>query len=162
MQVNYIPPACDNWIGVTNLFHPPTKQSHQSRDHRRALLEDEATGKLRALVVDDVPDVTEMLSVLLKHAGYEVVTAHSAEQAIGTARQFHFDLVISDIGMPEMNGYELAQRLRALPEYDKVPMIAVTGYSMFDDRQKSLTSGFDAHMTKPIDPAALLQLIEQL
>ena len=71
--------------------------------------------KRRALVVDDVPDVTEMLSVLLTYAGYEVVTADSAAAAIAAADTQQFDVIISDIGMPEMNGYELARRLRAHP-----------------------------------------------
>ena len=115
-----------------------------------------------ALVVDDVSDVTEMLSVLLTHAGYEVSIASRAQDAIALARESQFDIVISDIGMPEMNGYELAEALRLLPGYEAVPMIAVTGYSMFDDRNRSLTAGFNQHVTKPIDPRAFLELIEQL
>jgi len=115
-----------------------------------------------ALVVDDVADVTEMLSVLMTHAGYEVSTASSAREAIALAQEHHFDLVISDIGMPEMNGYQLAEALRTLPGYETVPMVAVTGYSMFDDRRRSLTSGFTEHVTKPIDPRSFLELIEQL
>jgi CheY-like chemotaxis protein len=162
MQLNYIPPAYDKGIVATNLFSPTIKQSPKSPGAAGDAFKNEAGEKRRALVVDDVPDVTEMISVLLKHAGFEVVTAHSAQQAIDVARQLRLDLVISDIGMPEMNGYELAQNLRALPGCEKVPMIAVTGYSMFDDRQRSVASGFNAHMTKPIDPAALLELIEQL
>jgi CheY-like chemotaxis protein len=119
-------------------------------------------GKRRALVVDDALDVTEMLSVLLTHAGYDVVTAASARAALAAARARHFDVVISDIGMPEMNGYELAKALRALPNYQNVPLVAVTGFSMFDDRERSLSSGFNVHMTKPIDPRALLDLIDKL
>jgi CheY-like chemotaxis protein len=115
-----------------------------------------------ALVVDDVSDVTEMLSVLMTHAGYDVSTASSALDAIALAREHHFDVIISDIGMPEMNGYELAEALRLLPGYETVPMVAVTGYSMFDDRNRSLTAGFNEHVTKPIDPRAFLDLIEQL
>jgi two-component system, chemotaxis family, CheB/CheR fusion protein len=115
-----------------------------------------------ALVVDDVADVTEMLAVLLTHAGYEVVTAASARAALDAARRQLFDVVISDIGMPEMNGYQLAREMRMLPGYAAVPMVAVTGYSMFDDKQRSTNAGFNAHMTKPIDPRALLDLIEQL
>lgn len=120
------------------------------------------TRKRRALVVDDVSDVTEMLSVLLTHAGYEVFTAASARDALTSARNQQFDIVISDIGMPEMNGYELVKVLRTIPGYESVPMIAVTGYSMFNDGEKSLESGFTAHMTKPIDPRTLLDLIDQL
>ena len=115
-----------------------------------------------ALVVDDVADVTEMLSVLLTHAGYQVVTAASAPAALDAARERQFDVVISDIGMPEMNGYQLAQEMRLLPGYEKVPMVAVTGYAMFDDKARSTNAGFTAHVTKPIDPRALLDLIEQL
>lgn len=115
-----------------------------------------------ALVVDDVSDVTEMLSVLMTHAGYTVSTACCAQDAISLARENHFDVVISDIGMPEMNGYELAQALRSLSGYETVPMVAVTGYNMFDDRNRSLSAGFTEHTTKPIDPRAFLELIEQL
>ncbi len=121
-----------------------------------------AERKPHALVVDDVADVTEMLAVLLSHAGYQVFTAHSAGAAMEAAREHHFDVIISDIGMPGMNGYELARAVRTLPGYERVPMVAVTGYSMFDDRERSLQSGFNAHMTKPIEPRALLDLIEQL
>lgn len=115
-----------------------------------------------ALVVDDVSDVTEMLSVLMTHAGYDVTTASNARDALALAREHHFDMIISDIGMPEMNGYQLAQALRTLPGYEHVPMVAVTGYSMFDDRSRSLIAGFNEHVTKPIDPRAFLELIEQL
>ena len=115
-----------------------------------------------ALIVDDVADVTEMLSVLLTHAGYQVVTAASAMSALKVARERQFDVIISDIGMPEMNGYQLARELRMLPGYESIPMVAVTGYSMFDDKERSAKAGFTAHMTKPIDPRALLDLIEQL
>src|SRR5215212_8901904 len=115
-----------------------------------------------ALVVDDVADVTEMLAVVLTHAGYSVVTAPSAPAALKAARERQFDVIISDIGMPEMNGYQLAREMRTMPGYETVPMVAVTGYSMFDDRERSTNAGFNAHMTKPIDPRALLDLIEQL
>ncbi len=115
-----------------------------------------------ALVVDDVSDVTEMLSVLMTHAGYAVSTASNAQDALALAREHHFDVIISDIGMPEMNGYQLAQALRSIPGYENVPMVAVTGYSMFDDRNRSLIAGFNEHVTKPIDPRAFLNLIEQL
>jgi CheY-like chemotaxis protein len=116
----------------------------------------------RALVVDDVADVTEMLAVLLTHAGYEVVTASSAAAALASAGKDQFDVIISDIGMPQMNGYELARELRGMPNYEAVPMVALTGYSKFDDRQRSLDAGFNAHLTKPIEPRELLDLIEQL
>lgn len=122
----------------------------------------ESEKKPRALVVDDVSDVTEMLSVFLTHAGFEVVTTDSAPAAFELAKVSQFDVVVSDIGMPRMNGYELVQALRSLPGYNSVPMIAVTGFSMYDDQDRSIHSGFSAHLTKPIDPLALLELIERL
>jgi CheY-like chemotaxis protein len=71
-------------------------------------------------------------------------------------------VVISDIGMPEMNGYELARALRTIPAYENVPLVALTGYSMFDDRNRSLLAGFNEHVTKPINPRAFVELLEQL
>ena len=143
-------------------FLPSREQQITSRGPNTQSVSRESKKGRRALVVDDVSDVTEMLSVLLTHAGYEVETASRAREAIALASDHHFDVIISDIGMPEMNGYELAQALRSLPDYEDVPMVAVTGYSMFDDRNRSLTAGFNEHVTKPIDPRAFLELIEQL
>lgn len=118
--------------------------------------------KLSVLVVDDVPDVTEMIALFLKHAGYDVTTADSATTALQLANERTFNLVISDIGMPEMNGYELAETLRSHAEYQRTPMIAVTGYSEYDDRTRAIQSGFNSHLTKPIDPKELLNLINEL
>jgi two-component system, chemotaxis family, CheB/CheR fusion protein len=146
----------------TNQFFPSSTNDCSQPSLPQKSSSRESENKQSALIVDDASDVTEMLSVLLSHAGYNVVTAHSARAAIAASRERHFDVIISDIGMPEMNGYELARALRALPGYEAVPMVAVTGYSMFDDRERSLRSGFNAHMTKPIEPRALLDLIEQL
>lgn len=122
------------------------------------------TGKARprALVVDDAPDVTEMIATFLQHAGYDAVMAFSAPEALEVAQAEQFEVIISDIGMPGMNGYDLAIALRALPEYRTVPMIAVTGFSMYDDRGRAIQSGFNAHMTKPINPMSLLDLIKSL
>jgi CheY-like chemotaxis protein len=114
------------------------------------------------LVVDDVHDVTEMIALFLKHAGYQVATADSASMALQLAEERNFDLIISDIGMPQMNGYELAGELRRLSDYQSIPIIAVTGYSEYDDRGRALQAGFSAHLTKPIDPSQLLDLMNEL
>ena len=147
-------------IGAPLVTNKPQGVGMPARD-TEPLRRDFAEGK-SALVVDDVSDVTEMLAVLLTHAGYKVVTASSARMALSAAQEAHFDVIISDIGMPEMNGYQLAREIRKLPGYQGVPMVAVTGYSMFDDKERSLNAGFNAHLTKPIDPRTLLNLIEQL
>ncbi len=152
------------WIfnSVYNHFTPSRGSQDSSRSAVDPSFPDKSPRRRWALVVDDVSDVTDMLSVLMTHAGYEVATASSAPEAIALARENQFDIVISDIGMPEMNGYQLAEVLRGLPDYQSIPLVAVTGYSMFDDRNRSLNAGFNEHVTKPIDPRAFLDLIEQL
>lgn len=163
MQTQY-PSVPAGYFVLPNLqseFLPASqREKHQHSLTNQSALEKER--KRRALVVDDVTDVTEMLSVLLTHAGYEVKTASSAASAISLAQEGQFDVIISDIGMPQMNGYELARAVRGLSGYEAVPMVALTGYSKFDDRQRSLDAGFNAHLTKPIEPRELLDLIEQL
>lgn len=129
----------------------PRKSTKQIRSRRGTVL-----------VVDDVPDVTEMIQLLLKHAGYDVETADSAKAALQLARKQNFDLVISDIGMPEMNGYELASALRDLAAYNSTPLIAVTGYSEYDDRGRAVRAGFNVHLAKPIEPTQLLSLMNEL
>ena len=166
MQVAPTPQSVDSLVAMYEL--PSNRFSSRHIDLPRqwvvetgdALEKDK--DKPRALVVDDAPDVTEMIATLLQHAGYSAVMAFSAAEALEAARAEQFEVVVSDIGMPGMNGYDLAVALRALPEYRSVPMIAVTGFSMYDDRGRALESGFNAHMTKPINPMSLLDLIKSL
>src|SRR6185503_4987086 len=123
----------------------PNQSNHSNELARDAdLLHNEPRQRRTALVVDDGADVTEMLAVVLTHAGYSVVTAASAPAALKAERERHFDVIISDIGMPEMNGYQLAREVRGLPGYETIPMVAVTGYSMFDDKERSINAGFNA------------------
>jgi two-component system CheB/CheR fusion protein len=117
---------------------------------------------LRVLVVDDAPDVTEMIALVMSYAGYQVSTAFSAIEAFDAARDGRFDAVISDIGMPEMNGYQLAEALRALPGYESTPLIAVTGFTMYDDRERARAAGFDGFLTKPINPSDLIEAVKRL
>ena len=135
-------------------------------DAAGAAAEPEATGRasgcLRVLVVDDAPDVTELLALLMSHAGYEVAMAFSAAEAFDAARAGHFDAVISDIGMPGMNGYQLAEALRALPAYESTPLIAVTGFTHFEDRERASRAGFDDFLHKPINPSDLLDAVRRL
>ena len=137
--------------------------SKRSSAAKRKTTKDPPAARPRSiLVVDDVADVTEMIALFLKHAGFDVETANSANAALTLALQTQFDLIISDIGMPEKNGYELAESLRGRSSYQSTPMIAVTGYTEYDDRGRSLHAGFNAHLTKPINPAQLLNVIGEL
>ena len=121
-----------------------------------------AAESLHLLVVDDAPDVTEMIALMMSYAGYQVSTAFSAAEALEAARSHSFDAVISDIGMPGMSGYQLAEALRALPAYRSTPLIAVTGFSMYEDRERALSAGFDDFLNKPISPAVLLDAVRRL
>ena len=153
-----------SWIAVQlscQFLSSRGQQSPSQSSHKQTSIKDSEKHRW-ALVVDDVSDMRELFSLLLTQAGYEVSEASCARDAITLAREHSFDVIISDIGMPQMNGYELAEALRSLPGYESVPMVAVTGYSMFDDRNRSLNAGFNEHVTKPIDPRAFLDLIEQL
>ena len=167
MQAAVPAPLCVDFL-VAMYQLPPTRFSpHDAKLPGHELAEannapEKDKDRPRALVVDDAPDVTEMIATLLQHAGYQAVMAFSAPEALEAARAEQFEVIVSDIGMPGMNGYDLAIALRALPEYQTVPLIAVTGFSMYDDRGRALESGFNAHMTKPINPMSLLDLIKSL
>jgi CheY-like chemotaxis protein/two-component sensor histidine kinase len=117
---------------------------------------------LRVLVVDDNLDSAETLALLLTFAGHDVRTAHEGETALQEAGSFHPQVVVLDIGLPKMNGYEVARRLRQQPEMSKACLIALTGYGQDEDRQRSKEAGFDHHLVKPVDPDKLQSLISSL
>jgi signal transduction histidine kinase/DNA-binding response OmpR family regulator len=106
------------------------------------------------LVVDDNVDAALMLADLLTTLGYETRVAHDPAAVLGSAEQVP-DIALVDIGLPAMDGYELARRLRELPAWSSVKMLAVTGYGQPGDRKRSLEAGFDQHLVKPIDVATL-------
>jgi PAS domain S-box-containing protein len=113
----------------------------------------------RVLVVDDNRDAAESLAVLLRHAGHEVRTAWDGPAALDLAPGFRPEVVLLDIGLPGMDGYEVARRLRGRPELEHVVLVAVTGYGQDEDRRRSGAAGFAYHLTKPVEPAALQRLL---
>jgi PAS domain S-box-containing protein len=114
----------------------------------------------RALVVDDVPDIAESFSWMLEGLAREVKVAHSGPAALEQARDFRPDLVLCDLGMPGMDGYETCRRLRQLPGLGKAVIAAVSGYGGEDFQRKSLEAGFDRHLVKPIGRAVLEELVK--
>src|SRR5262245_53877945 len=110
---------------------------------------------VRVLVVEDDPDVAEVLSEVLGWRGYETRLAHDAPTALRMAQEFRPAIAFVDIGLPVIDGYELAAQLRRLPMLSGVRLIALTGYSAPSDRAKSLEAGFDYHVVKPIGIEAL-------
>ena len=117
---------------------------------------------LRILVVDDNEDAAEMLAILLETLGHQVVVENLPTSAIERASQVLPQVCLLDIGLPEMDGYQLAQRLRAQPETANATMIAITGYGQESDREKSSKSGFDHHLVKPVDIHKLRLILSEI
>jgi len=118
-----------------------------------------ATSASRVLVVDDNRDAAATTAMCLEIAGHEVRTVHDGLQALALAPTFAPDVVVLDIGLPGLDGYAVAARLRALPQTSRSLMIAVTGYGRDAERQQALDAGFDAHLVKPAEPVRLVELI---
>jgi CheY-like chemotaxis protein len=113
----------------------------------------------RVLIVDDNSDAAESLARLLEISGHDVVSVTSGADALAHAEEGLPDVVLLDIGMPGMDGYEVARRLRALPGSAEIKLIAMTGYGTLADRHESARSGIDHHLVKPVDLAALQTLL---
>ncbi len=116
--------------------------------------------KRRILVVDDNVDAALSTTSLLKAWGHEVQAVFSGPAALEAARSFHPEILLLDIGLPGMSGYEVARHLRSEPSLKGVIIAAVTGYGQESDRQRSFDSGFDFHLTKPPDPSILESLLK--
>jgi CheY-like chemotaxis protein/nitrogen-specific signal transduction histidine kinase len=118
-----------------------------------------APRSLRVLVVDDNVDLARSLASLLKASGHDVRTAHDGPRALEAAREFRPNAVLLDIGLPGMNGFEVAQRMRQEPILQNVVLVAMTGYGQETDRQRSQAAGFDHHLLKPADFALVQQVL---
>jgi PAS domain S-box-containing protein len=127
------------------LVHPSTRMAHPRR----------------VLVVDDNVDAAESIGMLLRLWGHAVRLAHNGPQAIQAAAEQRPEIVVLDIGLPGMNGYEVARHLRQQPEFHNAMLIAVTGYGQDEDRRRTEEAGFDHHLTKPVDPVALENLLRK-
>jgi signal transduction histidine kinase/CheY-like chemotaxis protein len=117
---------------------------------------------LRLLIIDDALDTLNMLKIVFELRGYEVTLCQTPAEALRVAASMWFDIIISDIGMTEIDGYELLERLRQLSHLRDVPAVALTGYASQADAASARAAGYDAHIAKPIDPGELATRIEQL
>lgn len=118
--------------------------------------------KLRILVVDDNVDAAEMVSLLLRLWGHEICVAHNGLEAIDRALEFEPHAIFLDIGLPGLDGFEVARRIRGNPQLAKVRLAAMTGYGQVEDRTKSKEAGFDAHLVKPVDSSALKSMLDEI
>ena len=115
----------------------------------------------RVLVADDNEDAADSLGMILELAGHEVRVAHGGRQALQIAAEFRPDVALLDIGMPDLNGYDAARALRAAPDGADLELIALTGWGHPDDKARAAQAGFDRHLTKPVDPAELEELLRK-
>jgi len=119
----------------------------------------ERAARMRVLVVDDVVATAAGMATMLELWNYEAKACHDAFAALELVRTFKPDIVLADIGLPQMNGYQLAAEMRRIPSLRETVIVAVSGYGQESDRQKSKAAGFDRHLTKPVDPAELESLL---
>jgi signal transduction histidine kinase len=139
----------NNLIAATKAPVPATMRGGNGVSHKRILL------------ADDNRDAAESLAILLRMEGHEVVLAHDGQAALRSFETRCPDVALLDIGMPHANGYEVARRIRAAPEGGSVLLIAITGWAQDADKLEARAAGFDHHLTKPIEPDALIGLIDR-
>ena len=115
---------------------------------------------MRVVVIEDHADTADLMLEILCTAGHEVRVAHSGTDGIAAARALPADVVLCDVGLPDMDGYEVARRLRADAKTAKARLVALTGYDGDEEQRKAEAAGFDRHVVKPIDPFQLESLLE--
>jgi CheY-like chemotaxis protein len=138
--------------------HPVKRQSSAKEPDRL----NHIASRHRVLVVDDNVDAAVSLGMLLKLAGQEVRVAYDGPAALRQASDFRPELVLLDIGMPGMDGYEVCRRLRKAAGLEDTTVVALTGWGQDEDRRRSHEAGFDHHIVKPVEPSALQRLLEEL
>jgi PAS domain S-box-containing protein len=141
---------------------PVLRTSEMETDMASTGTSKQAAQGWRILVVDDNVDAANMIAMMLRLYGHHAETVYSAKSALEMAVEYRPDFVVLDIGLPGMDGYEVARRLRQIPELKDTPLIAATGYGQDADRQRSEEAGFDYHLVKPIDPEKLQTVLELL
>jgi CheY-like chemotaxis protein len=117
---------------------------------------------LRILLVDDNRDAADSLVMLLRLMGNDTRTAYDGQEGVAVAGEFRPDVILLDIGLPKLNGYEACRRIRGQSWGRKAVLIAVTGWGQEEDRRRSHEAGFDHHMVKPVDPQELMKLLAGL
>jgi CheY-like chemotaxis protein len=114
----------------------------------------------RILIVDDNRDAADSLAMLLSLDGHDVHVSYTGRAALEAVREWRPSIVVLDLGLPDLNGFEVARRLRSDESLGPVRLIALTGWGQADDRRRTLEAGFDHHLTKPVDPDQLNRLLQ--
>ncbi len=153
--------------GSTFSVATPTRRGSTLREATRATTTETVSSptprsRRRVLVVDDNVDGAESLAKVLQICGHEARTAHGGPEALDAARQFQPDVVLLDIGLPGMNGYEVAKRLRGDPALAGAMLVALTGWGSEDDKRQSREAGFDYHLTKPVEVTSIQSILARV
>jgi CheY-like chemotaxis protein len=156
-------------LGTTVSVHLPLSVVHRAAEGERihpkasrGQMTRVVTGELQGLavlVVDDQPDARDLIRRVLEDSGATVVTAGSGDDALQLIAAQKPDVLVSDIGMPEMDGFELLRRIRGLGVEGRIPAIALTAFARSEDRTRALRAGFLVHVSKPVDPAELVATV---
>ena len=146
-------------MGTTFTVRLPRCAERGGGNNAEAPAADAQGTRLKVLVVDDNVDAAQVLAMLVGALGHELRVEHDSHEALAQAASFAPDLCLLDIGLPEMDGLELARRLRRHPATARATLVAVTGYGQDQDRRNSAAAGFDHHLVKPVDMAALEKII---
>lgn len=151
-------------VGQGTTFTVRFPQSAVARVGEQSVLDLTAgdLNNLDVLVLDDSVDTTEMLRCLLEQSGADVTTASNGVDALRMASEHEFDVVLSDISMPGMDGFEFVRRLRALPGKKDLPVLALTGFGRPEDIERAQTEGFFSHLTKPFNVSMLTEILQKL
>jgi PAS domain S-box-containing protein len=153
-------------LGLGSEFRISLPRLHQRNEQHRTRADratvSPAKASLRVMVVDDNADAAQVLAMFLEQVGYEVFVEYQASKAIERACQLAPQVCLLDIGMPEIDGYKLARRLRAMPEMAGATLVAVTGYGQQQDIEAALAAGFDRHFVKPVNTKELMGWLAEL
>jgi DNA-binding response OmpR family regulator len=146
---------------VTLPTHAGQPESEAPREPAPAAGADAAAVR-RVLVVDDNQDGANSLAMLLRLSGHEVQVAHDGLQAVEAAADYRPEIILLDIGLPKLNGYDACRQIRGRPWGKEMVIVALTGWGQDSDRRKSREAGFDRHLVKPVHPDALTRLLDEL
>ncbi|HKO44194.1 MAG TPA: GAF domain-containing protein [Pyrinomonadaceae bacterium] len=150
--------------GSTFTVTLPRKRTEVRDSHDRPALSagENTIHPARILIVEDQPDTLEMLTAVFERHGYQVIGCDSGQQALELVASEAFDVLVSDVGMPTMDGLQLIKSLRDNKDLERIPAIALTGYASRHDSEAALKAGFDLHLSKPVDPTELTEAVERL
>jgi CheY-like chemotaxis protein len=145
--------------GSEFVVHLPPAGRVSARETKGGSSTSTVTGVCRVLVVDDNDDSAQTMAMMLELGGIKAKIAHDGAAALRVADEFRPHVVLLDIGLPEMDGFEVARRMRQTPELSSAILVAMTGYGQEEDRRRTADAGFAHHLVKPVDPEALKRVI---